>query len=233
MGFACRSILPDPASASPEQVARASHAVLEIVAAAESDVARSKFVAEAAEILGIPQSALQRDFERLLRRQSKPPAGSPEAPPAPTDAGPTPEEHLLLLCLHFEKIGKALSTALPHDWIGTGHPAGVLLNRFLSEIEQGAWPGKDRLEGLLETPAERALVASLLFELPTFDEPVKIAIEGVRQLRARALEPRLRQIELALAACRDDSSVDALSLLKESLELQRKLRQQPVLAVAE
>ena len=110
------------------------------------------------------------------------------------------------------------------------HPAGVLLNRFLAEFEQDAWPGKDHLDPLLETPEERALVATLLFETPEIEEPKKVAQEGLRQLRARALEPRLRQIELALANPRADSESDPISLLKERSELQRQLRQSIVLA---
>src|SRR5205085_2605536 len=98
----------------------------------------------------------------------------------------TPEQHLLMLCLHFETLGKPLSTVLPHDWIDIRHAAGILLNRFLGEFEHDAWPGRDHLESLLESENERALVANLLFESPAIDDPVKVAQEGLRQLRARA-----------------------------------------------
>jgi DNA primase len=50
-------------------------------------------------------------------------------------------------------------------------------------------------------------------------------VEGLRQLRTRALEPRLRQIELALATTHADSNSDPISLLKERSDLQRQLRQ--------
>ena len=137
-----------------------------------------------------------------------------------------------MLCLHFEALGKPLSAALPHEWIDTSHPAGVLLNRFIGEFEHGEWPGRDQLDGLLETPEERALVATLLFETPAIDDPRKVAGEGLRQLRARALEPRLRQIELALANPRADSESDPISLLKQRSELHRLLRHPIVLAAA-
>ena len=68
-------------------------------------------------------------------------------------------------------------------------------------------------------------MASLLFDPPTIDDPAKIAQEGLRQLRARALEPRLRKIELDLANHRADSEGDPISLIKERSELQRQLRQ--------
>ena len=139
----------------------------------------------------------------------------------------------MLLCLHCEQVGKPLSAVLPHDWIDVRGPAGTLLNRFLGEFEQGTWPGRDHIDSLLETPEERALVASLLFDRPEFGDPAKVALEGLRRLRTRALEPRLRQIELALANRTANSNDDALSLLKESAELQRQLRQPLALAVPE
>ena len=134
-----------------------------------------------------------------------------------------------MLCLHFEELGKPLSHALPHGWIDTRHLAGLLLNRFLGEFEQDAWPGRDNLDAVLESPEERTLVAGLLFEAPRVDDPFKVAQEGLRQLRARHLEPRLRQIELALATSGSDSDSDPISLLKERSELQRQLRQPVVL----
>jgi DNA primase len=244
MAFACRAALPHPLQASAEQKSRAAQTVFEVIATAESEVTRAEFLNEAASHLRLPTLAAQKDFQTFLARQSRQAAARPAQPapegggtPAPVPsvdsaAGHTSERHLLLLCLHFEKLGKPLSHALPHDWIDVNHTAGTLLNRFLSEFEQDAWPGRDHLEGLLETAEERALVANLMFETPNIDDPVKVAQEGLRQLRARSLEPRLRQIELALANPDADSDSDPISLLKERSELQRLLRAPLVLAAA-
>jgi DNA primase len=137
-----------------------------------------------------------------------------------------------MLCLHFDSLGKRLSSSIPHDWIDTTHPAGLLLNRFLAEFEHDTWPGRDHLDGLLETAEERSLVATLIFEAPVIEDPVKVAMEGLRQLRSRALEPRLRQIELALANTHADSNSDPISLLKARSEIQRQLRQPLGLSLA-
>jgi len=67
-------------------------------------------------------------------------------------------------------------------------------------------------------------VAGILFEVPAIDDPLKVAQEGLRRLRSRSLEPRLRQIELALATPQTDSDSDPISLLKERSEIQRQLR---------
>lgn len=256
MAFACRAALAEPTKATPEQKARAAQTVYEVIAAAESEVARSAFVAEAAGLLRLSPLAAEKDFATYLGRLQRQAAARPapavaepapepetgevspfDGEPGPRAANPnTPEQHLLLLLLHFETLGKPLSHALPAEkpWIDTspGHTAGILLNRFLAEFEHGQWPGRDHLEELLETEAERALVANLLFETPVLDDPVKVAQEGLKQLRARALEPRLRQIELALANPDADIDSDPISLLKERSDLQRLLRAPIALAAA-
>ncbi len=239
MAFACHAALPDPATASPELKARAAQTIYEIIGAAESEVARSEFISEAAVHLRLPSAAAQKDFQTFLTRQSRQAAARPANAPPPTtpmaaakNHTQTPEHHLLLLCLHFEHLGHPLSHVLPHDWIDTSHAAGVLLNRFLAEFEQGSWPGRDHIEALLETAEERLLAANLLFESPGIEDPAKVALEGLRQIRARSLEPRLRQIELALANTRADIESDPISLLKERSEIQRQLRQPLALAAA-
>jgi DNA primase len=240
MAYACRAALPDPVTAGPELKARAAQTVFEIIANAESEIARTAFVAEAASVLRLSLSAAQKDFQSFLHRQSRQAAGraptqNPETetqnrePAAPAH---TSERDLLLICLHHENLGKPIGAALPHDWIDTGHLAGALLNKFLAEFEHDRWPGRDHLDGLLETPEEKSLVASLIFETPKMDDPAKVVVEGLKQLRTRALEPRLRQIELALANPRADSESDPISLLKERSELQRQLRQPITLNLA-
>lgn len=226
MAFACQASLPSPATASSEQRARAAQAVLAIIAAAESDVSRAAFVAEAAALLKLPASALQSDLRRIAVRAERAPA--PPAPPPKGHGDVTPEQDLLRLCLHFEQLGRPLSTAIPHDWIDKRQAAGVLLNRFLGELENGSWPGRDHLDSLMENDEEKALVASLLFDAPVLDDPFKVAREGIRKLRDRSIEPRLRQIELALARAPSDFNDDSSSLLRELSDLQRLLRQ-PVL----
>jgi DNA primase len=224
MAFACRALLPSPATASSEQRSRAAQGVLAIIAAAESEVSRASFIAEAAALLRLPASALQSDLRRLVGRQDRAAHPSP-APAAQLSANVTPEHDLLRLCLHFEQIGRPLSAAVPHDWIDQRQPAGILLNRFLGELESGNWPGRDHLESLMENDDEKSLVASLLFDVPVLDDPFKVAREGIRRLRDRAIEPRIRQIELALARTPSDFNDDSSSLLRELSDLQRQLRQ--------
>jgi len=235
MAFACRATLPEPASASSEHKARAAQALYELIAAAESQVARSQFLSEAAIHLRLPLPALAADFQTALARQNRQAAARPAGvtqTQATTLAIDTAEHHLLLLALNHEQLGRALAAAIPHDWIDTGHIAGALLNRVLAEFEQNSWPGREHLEALLETPEERTLVATLIFNALELDDPAKVAAAGLQQLRARALEPRLRQIELALANPQPDSNFDPISLLKERSELQRQLRQPITLNLA-
>jgi DNA primase len=232
MSFACHAVLPDPQLASGEQKTRAAQTVYELIAATESEVARSEFIIEAASHLRLSPSALQKDFQAFTAKQSRQAAARPAnanaesiAVKPPPSTAHTSERDLLSLCLHFDTVGKPLSSALPHDWIDTNHLPGLLLNRFLAEFEHGTWPGRDHLDALLESPEERSLIATLIFDAPKIEDPSKVANEALKQLRARALEPRLRQIELALATSDGDSESDPLSLLKARSEIQRQLRQ--------
>ena len=257
MAFACRALLPEPANASAEQKSRAAQAAFELIVASESEVARTEFVTEAARHLLISPASLQKDFQTFSARQSRQNAGRNAAASDAADAegshgttgaalataaepSPrTPERDLLLLLLHFDWLGKPLSAALPHDWIDGHHLAGALLNRFLGEFEHDTWPGREHLDPLLETDEERSLVASLLFDTPEdggtykdLGDPRPKAEQALTELRRRALEPRLRQIELALASSRTDSQSDPISLLKNRSEIQRQLRQPLGLSVA-
>jgi len=225
MAFACHALLPSPATASSEQRSRAAQSLLGIIAAAESDVSRASFVSEAAALLSLPASALMSDLRRQVSRVPRPAQEPALASASRPQADVTPEQDLLRLCLHFEPLGRPLSTAIPHDWIDQRHTAGVLLNRFLGELENGSWPGRDHLDSLVENDEEKALVASLLFDVPVLDDPFKVAREGIRRLRDRSIMPRLRQIELALAKTPSDFNDDSSSLLRELTDLQRLLRQ--------
>jgi DNA primase len=225
MAFACRALLPSPATASSEQRSRAAQGVLAIIAAAESEVSRAAFISEAAALLSLPSSALQSDLRRLSARTARAAAPAPAALPPRQPGAVTPEHDLLRLLLHFENLGRPLSSAIPNPWIDQRQPEGVLLNRFLGEFESGNWPGRDHLEPLMESDDEKSLVASLLFDVPLLDEPFKAAREGVLRLRNRSLEPRVRQIELALASTPSEFNDDSSSLLRELSDLQRQLRQ--------
>ncbi len=235
IAFACRTVLGDLDKASPEQKSRTLRGLFEIVAASDSEVVRAGFLVEIANHLRLPPSAVQRDFAAFqsrspIQRPADPsPDGgrpaSPSVPPVIVPSESTPEYHILYLLLHFEMLGKALVHAVPHAWIDTGNLPGVLLNRFLLEIEHDVWPGRDHLDDLIESTEERELIASLLFDQPTMEDPNKIAVEGIRVMRQRALEPRLRKIELDLAQLRADSTIDPISLIKERTELLRQLRE--------
>ena len=71
MAFACRAVLPAPATATPEQKAAAARQLHEIVSATESEVARAGFIGEIAAYLKLPVAALQQDFFTQQRRQQQ------------------------------------------------------------------------------------------------------------------------------------------------------------------
>lgn len=244
MQFMRRYVLPDARSATAEKTQAAVREIYGVIASADSELLRRRLLGEIAPALGALQvtpDVFERDFAAFLAKGGRPAAApSPNPPPSPaappntqtTDTSPpddssAAERDLLMLILHYEHLGRSLAAACPHDWIDTRLPSGILLNRFLAEFGEGLWPGRDHLDPLLETDAERAVVASLLFETPQLDDPAKVALEGLRRLRDRALTPRLRQIEMQLSVASthpQPDGPDPISLLKERSDLQRQLR---------
>lgn len=237
MDFACRSLLPNAATASAEQKSRAATELFAIIVQTDSDVTRTSFLSEIAGFLRVAPGALERDLRAFQARQSGSRFATPNAAPTPAakpvaDAhGKATEAHLLFLCLHHESLLNALASQLPHEWIDTSHTAGSLLDRILAEAAHNGWTGKESLDQLLETEEEKTLVASLLFEAAADDDLVKIANEGLRSLQRRFLEPRQRQIELEIASKGTDVESDLLSLLKQRAEITRQLLNPPKLSL--
>ncbi|HEY0863918.1 MAG TPA: DNA primase [Lacunisphaera sp.] len=237
MDFACRSLLPNAATASAEQKSRAATELFAIITQTDSDVTRTSFLSEIAGFLRVAPGALERDLRAFQARQSGSRFANPNPAPAPVakpvaDAhGKATEAHLLFLCLHHESLLHALASQLPHEWIDTSHTAGSLLDRILAEATHNGWTGRDNLDQLLETEEEKTLVASLLFEAAADDDLVKIANEGLRSLQRRFLEPRQRQIELEIASKGTDVESDLLSLLKQRAEITRQLLNPPKLSL--
>jgi DNA primase len=237
MQFACRSVLPEAATASAEQKSRAATSLYEIIVQTDSDVTRMSFLHEIALNLRVPPGALERDLRAFMARQSggrfapPNPAAAPVADPAAASGAKSTEAHLLFLCLHHERLLLALSHQLPHEWIDTSHTAGRLLDRILAEVAHNGWAGGEQLEQLLETEEEKSLVASLLFEAAGDDDLAKMANEGLRSLQRRFLVPQQRQIELEIASKGTNGDADLLSLLKQRNEITRQLQNPPKLSL--
>ena len=235
MEFACRSLLPNAATAPAEQKSRAATALFEIILQTDSDVTRMAFLGEIAGHLRVPLGSLQHDLQTLMARRSNGRFANPRAAPAPAVLPPTgaapsaTEAHLLFLCLHHESLLRALATQLPHEWIDQSHPAGILLNRLLAEVAHNDWAGNSQIDQILETEEEKSLVATLLFDTSDDEDLAKKAGEGLRSLQQRFLRPRLRQIELEIATKGTDLDTDLPFLFKQLSDLTLQLRNPPKL----
>jgi DNA primase len=233
MAYFVRCIEPEPERASPERLQRDQEQVFDLILQSESKATQEMLLAEAGRHLRATSARFREDFMRHAARAGSR-AGVPAAPAGSGTAGTvnrSAEHQLLYLCLHYPDMRSALARALPHEWVDPGSREGALLNRLLADTEAH---GLADVESLLEDEEERRIVADFLFESPRADgtyrdlgDPRGNAEQALTELRRRALEPRLRQIELDLAKPPADSNADAISLLKELADLRRQL-QQPI-----
>ena len=231
MQFACRSLLPEPATASAGQKNTTARALFDYILAADSEITRSEFLNEIAIRLRLNITALSRDFATHRARAAQArthqiPSATP--PPAAIPARTTtPEHHLIRACLACERLGPDIARALPHDWIDTTHPAGQLLNIILNLFEQDDWPGHAQIDSLAETDDQRALLSTLAAaDTAADDDTALIVRQSLTALRKRALEPGLKEIELALSTQKADSDPKAISELnKKRINIQKQLSQ--------
>jgi len=185
---------------------------------------------------------VEADFRRYRAQAARRAAvaPTPDATTPPGAAGETPEppdkpsedslacveRDLLLLLLHQEEIGDALAQAIDREWIDRSTRAGRLLDHFLNDFAHKVWPGIQDLEHHLDDPADRTLVASLLFDPPLCDDPIKVANDGIRRMVSNFCSPRKKKIDLEIAAKQRNVDADLLSLQKSSQDLER-LRLKP------
>lgn len=237
MAFACRCLLPDPGHATPEAKMRGIGWLFELILNAESEVVRSEYLAEISRRISVDVSALHRDFAAFCAKKAarpvppQPAIATPAQAPKPGPTSSSIERDLLMLALHFPHLGAPLGRFIPAEWIDLQHVAGVMLNRVLSEYEVGNMVTPDLIdEELTETPAEKELIASVIFQTPRIDDPVKIANEALRKLQERALARFIRDIDDQLRASPDSDAVP--KLLQRKHTLLRQLRQPPKLELS-
>jgi DNA primase len=222
-----RYILPDPRSATSEATARAVQQIYEVIAATDSEVLQKQLLAEIAPAIGalrIKPDAFERDFLRFMRNRSH--RAPPMPPVAPTSkiVNVPPEQDLLLLCLHFEELGKPLAQELLHnEWLDSTNPAGRLLQRLLVEFEHDTWPGRDHLDELLADEQDRVLVAGLLFQKPDVDRPQQLIQFSLRRLEYRYLQQKMPEIEQRIASAEDPNSTENVRLTSEALKMRKRL----------
>ncbi|TVR51040.1 MAG: DNA primase [Puniceicoccaceae bacterium] len=231
-GFACRSLVPDPDSATPEEKREACRRLFEWIAAADSASVREDYLQQIADSLRLPRPALSADFTRFLgqrRRRRPPPQAETQTATAPFS---TAEEDLLSLCLHHPHLAPPLAAVLDHDWLPETSPAARLLNRLLAEVEHGEAESFEP-DHLAETDEERSLLASLRFSPPDHDDPARVANMALQRLVRRYTEKKISEIDVEIARKARSLPADLNRLLEASTKLRHLKLNPPSLPVPE
>lgn len=222
--FACRSLAPEPETLSPQAKAKAAQALFEMVKVVESSAAQIEFVKEVAHHLGLDPAATSSDYKKFLkgpqRAQSKT-ASEQRNEPNPPQAVYSVERDLLILVLHFPEIGLETGQIVSPDWIDDSSPEGKLLNHILNEFLHEMWNGPDSLNDSLDNVDLQKLAASILFETPDIETPVRVANEAIRKLVCKHADKKITQIKLEIARKQTNFNDEVIALLKESSALQR------------
>jgi DNA primase len=241
MGFAVSALAPDPRKLSAQEMSDVCRELFAIVMQASSEVAKTEYLTELSQKLGLPANALETEFRRFpeladrrkaaIPRQNSAQNGDSTAKSA-QNAGPTfapVETDLLLLLLHFEEYGESLARAINHEWIDKSTRAGRLLDAFLNDFEHDMWPGIKEVEQHVDDPEDRNFLASLLFERPSIEDPVKVANDGIRRIVSNFCSPKIAKNQLEIAAKQGNVDADILSIHKANEEFRRLKMNPPVI----
>lgn len=239
MRFAVSALAPDPRKLSAQEMSDVCRELFAIVMQASSEVAKTEYLAEISQQLGLPSNALETDFRRFreIAARRRPAASQPVPegnrangnPEARGATFPPVETDLLLLLLHFEEYGEVIARAIDHEWIDKSTRAGRLLDAFLNDFEHDLWPGVQEIEQHVDDPEDRNFLASLLFERPAIEDPVKVANDGIRRIVSNFCGPKIAKNQLEIAAKQGNVDADILSLHKANEEFRRLKLNPPVI----
>ncbi|MCC5808239.1 MAG: DNA primase [Opitutales bacterium] len=214
--FAVAALL-DGDSPTPAERSRALQQVAEFLRGCESEVARSAYLAEAAELLDVDTEAALTDARRLwFRRQSGAAARAREAATSPKDALPvnnrlTPlENDLLWIILLDDRWVQPLALVVEDSWLDRDVPAGRVLGRILAEAHEGTWEGPENVDSLLETQEERNSYYSLAFREGSPEDPAEYVHSCVHCLAERFKKSELERLTRAISGAGPETSIGEL-----------------------
>ncbi len=228
IAYAAGALLPDVAAATPEQKARASRSMFELISHSDSEIARSEYIREAAEAMKLDWAGFSGDFTRYLHQRLR------RAPVVPVEKETgetrspkltTAEETLLHICLHDPKLGREITAVIDPEWIDREDRRGRLLNRILAEMEHGLWEGVTTFLDDVEDAEERNMIHSLAFSPPAHEDSSQVANEAIRQLHKTSLLTKIREIDLELANAKD--TIDRAIFLQRKRNEYRRLLLDP------
>lgn len=106
---------------------RAARAILQTILETPNAVQRAALMKEAAGLLGLPQAALEQEFQHLLRKPAAPAAGEPAPkPPAPAKEWPREERQLAEHIIAEPALASLIDKYLPLDMVSHPHCVAVL-----------------------------------------------------------------------------------------------------------
>jgi len=194
--------LPKDRAPTTHEKTTALRNVFELLQHVPSEVAREDYIQIAARLVNADPQAALRDFQNSTSAHASF-SSSPKANnTTKTHGDPLLTEatwELLWLVSNFPEYGKPLSEIIEYEWINTALPAGQLLARILAELREGLIDDATQTENLVETIADRQLLAEINTRDLNVEEP-KTKIEFcLKTLRTKYLNKRKKELEQRIA----------------------------------
>jgi len=229
--LAIENSLPTDRIPTTRDKTTALRAVFDLLQHVPSEVAKEDYLQTASKLLNIDPNAALRDFKKAAQptQFSSPTKTTPSSPDSAKDPLLTQATwELLWLVSHHPEYGEKLSEIIDYEWINTKLLAGKLLDRILAELKEGLIEDATQIENLIESTAERQLLAEIHLKDLEIENPKAHIEVCLQSLYKNYLNARKKDLELRITNA-TASSDEQLSLMREVSKIRKTLANPPKL----
>jgi DNA primase len=210
--------LPDDRTAGTHDKSVALRKVFELLTHVTSEVAREDYIQTAARILKVDGQAALHDYNTALRqrRHATRPQEEASALTLPKDPLLTQATwELLWLVLNHPEQAKKLSELIDYEWINSNSPAASMLSRLVAELREGMIDDSSDIEKLLDSPADRQLLADIHSRDLEVEEPEKHIEICLNKLRRKHHETRIKELEQVILNADSGQRIELMNQRKQ------------------
>lgn len=219
---------------SPQERASTLMRIYEIVALAESAVAKEGYMRELAKWSGIDSYALWQDFNGYIHKQKFTSSVRDPIVSLPAEAHKkldTAEGVLLGIVENHSEVAQAVVPFLNEPFMqALSTPDGHLLQKVLNEMSEGMWEGSASINNdALFSEDEKNRLYALLAEEMDDDTIFSLANECLKKLFLRFLHQKMEVINTEIARSLKDTK-RLTELMSERSDLKKKAKDFPKIA---
>jgi DNA primase len=230
--FLVNRFLPNKDSVTAQEKANSMARIYEVIAMAESSVARESYLAELSVAANFDRSAISQDFRSFTTKRKFSPVPQPEVHSEHKNSDKklsSAEGQLLAVVLVDDKIAIALSHIMEQPFLQNLHSdEGKILLKVLNEVRNYSWEGISTLDDRkLFSDVERNVAYAVVADLDERCDRIDISDMCVKKLHYNFVRGEIEKTNEQFRKISLDESDAIRTLQKHRLYLRGELRHPP------